>query len=416
MISVLSALFIIGIFQILLPKTPLRHYSIPVSLVASVLFLLVLNLFPVLRQTEVVAYWREMPAVMIALVFACLFLEKKEADAIILDFKEVAMQGLFVWIAVLGQIILGILLFVLLLRVFSDLPVITGLLIETGFAGGHGTAAAMGEIFSRNGLVHGQDFGLFSATSGILGGTVLGLFFLQREGYLLKSQERKNQKVIRENVVKFTNQLLVSSVLIGVVYFSGVLMQQYLLAELPLFVYTLLASILLKYWLHFIGMEGLIYVKTIESLNLVFAEILIFTGIATIELTVIYSHMAELLLLSLVGFAWSIFAVKKIFPFLVQQRYSRELGMLNFGMLTGTTATGIMFLKIMDPEIKGDALKIYGKAAPLSSPFIGGGILTLSLPWLLSSYSVWLVLGCLVAAWLLLFLMAFLLKKLDKTA
>ena len=49
-------------------------------------------------------------------------------------------------------------------------------------------------------------------------------------------------------------------------------------------------------------------------------------------------------------------------------------------MSTGTTATGFVLLRVIDPELESGAAEDYALAAPLSAPFIGGGILTVALP------------------------------------
>jgi ESS family glutamate:Na+ symporter len=57
-----------------------------------------------------------------------------------------------------------------------------------------------------------------------------------------------------------------------------------------------------------------------------------------------------------------------------------ELGLINYGMSTGTTATGFVLLRLIDPELESGAAEDYALAAPLSSPFIGGGMITVALP------------------------------------
>jgi len=49
-------------------------------------------------------------------------------------------------------------------------------------------------------------------------------------------------------------------------------------------------------------------------------------------------------------------------------------------MSTGTTATGFVLLRLVDPELESGAAEDYALAAPLSSPFIGGGMITVALP------------------------------------
>jgi ESS family glutamate:Na+ symporter len=57
-----------------------------------------------------------------------------------------------------------------------------------------------------------------------------------------------------------------------------------------------------------------------------------------------------------------------------------QLGLINYGMSTGTTATGFVLLRMIDPELDSGAAEDYALAAPLSAPFIGGGMITIALP------------------------------------
>ena len=49
-------------------------------------------------------------------------------------------------------------------------------------------------------------------------------------------------------------------------------------------------------------------------------------------------------------------------------------------MSTGTTATGFVLLRLVDPELESGAAEDYALAAPISSPFVGGGMITIGLP------------------------------------
>lgn len=403
---------LLGIFSIITKYTSLKKYSLPVSFLASIVVLSLLTLFPEYRKNQIVVDWQDMPSVLIALVFAGLFMEKKETDNLILDYKEVLLQGLFVWMAILGQTIIALFLVLVLLVPLFGTPPVFAMLVETGFAGGHGTAAAMGDVFKQNGLNHGLALGQFSATIGLIFGTFVGLGLLAKDGYLIKHTQTASVPKVKTDILTIINQLLVSLSLIAVIYFAGLFVHDISKETkmLPLFVYTLLASVALKYLLHLFHFEKIIFTKMVEIISLVFSEMLIFTGIATINLSVIKENLPELSILFISALVWNIFVFKKLLPFFIKQVYSYELGAINFGMLNGTTATGIMLLKVIDPEVKGNALKIYGKAAPMTSPFIGGGMLTLALPFFLTHYNSWIVLLLLISLWGIAFMVSWLLK------
>jgi glutamate:Na+ symporter, ESS family len=104
------------------------------------------------------------------------------------------------------------------------------------------------------------------------------------------------------------------------------------------------------------------------------------------------------LLVGLAG-AWSAVCLLVLAPRLLPRAYWFELGLLNYGFSTATTAQGLMLLRIVDPELKTGAAEDYAVAAPLSAPFIGGGVITfVGFPLLLQwAPTGWVALGLCVA-------------------
>jgi ESS family glutamate:Na+ symporter len=95
--------------------------------------------------------------------------------------------------------------------------------------------------------------------------------------------------------------------------------------------------------------------------------------------------------------------------------YWFELGILNYGMSTATTAQGLMLLRIVDKDLESGAAEDYALAAPLSAPFIGGGIVTLSLPALLENLEPPRIMIMLVILLCALSVLGFWLARRDRT-
>jgi ESS family glutamate:Na+ symporter len=151
--------------------------------------------------------------------------------------------------------------------------------------------------------------------------------------------------------------------------------------------------------------------KIIAFFSDFFMEVLVFAGIATIDLQIISDAILPLLLLFAAGFAWNLFCHFVIRPRLIDTDYSFEISILNFGMLNGTTGIGLMLLKMVDPEFKTRAAKIYAESAPFTSPFIGGGLITLSLPFLLNNQSPLKILAILITLMVIFYFAPFLLRR-----
>ena len=112
-------------------------------------------------------------------------------------------------------------------------------------------------------------------------------------------------------------------------------------------------------------------------------EFLIVAAITSLKLSALVTYGWPVALLLLLGFIWTGFCLLFVARRMLPRDYWFELGILNYGMSTGTTAQGLMLLRIIDKDLESGAAEDYALAAPLSAPFIGGGILTISLPLIL---------------------------------
>ena len=113
------------------------------------------------------------------MVFAGLLLERK-GKPFRAALEAAAREAIMVWVIVLGQVALGLLATALILKPWFGVHFGVASLIETGFAGGHGTAAAMGDVFASPAVAFadGRDLGMFMATAGLVFGIVSGMLYV----------------------------------------------------------------------------------------------------------------------------------------------------------------------------------------------------------------------------------------------
>lgn len=401
---------ILGLTSVITNKIEvLRKYRIPVSLTSSLIVLAVFTTVPEWKLMPIYATWKTWPGIFIALIFAALFLERNEGKHISTNYKEWLGETALVWITILGQSVVGLILCIFLFKPFFDLPLAFTSVLETGFAGGHGTAVAMNQTFIDNGLANGQEYGLFSATVGLILGIVGGIILIKRERGSGTVQEEEEKISVEPIKVIITLTLIFGAFLIGSFIKDNVIslldyisdgsvfaILKRLVPSLPLFVYALIGGVILKTFLKIIKHEFLINNGIINLASNIFMELLIFSGIASIDMKVISDAIIPLGILFSCGFCWNIFCHFIVRPKLIKDEYSFELSLINFGMVNGTTGIGLMLMKMVDPDCKTKALKVYAEAAPFTSPFIGGGVLTLSLPYLLNIFNPYLVLIVLI--------------------
>ena len=479
----------------------LQWIVIPASIVGGLVGLVFVQ-FAALGEHEVVATWKSWPGTLIAVVFACMFLErgsKSPRESLRLAGRE----GLVVWIIVLGQTAAGLLCTWLIIQPFvTDVPNSFAMLIETGFAGGHGTAAAMGTVFESEGiqLANGRDLGLFMATIGLLFSVVSGVVYVNialRAGWIgqIKSldfasswESREERPAISKGVVRpevidpFVFQILFVGAAFGIGWIAketvtwvttpavrservvlapvpgednspvaefqsaesvaedagatndsreattsdgaieardgqnaelevdaGLTASQALnveeeasaeqgspvaasnvlrsraslsgtIGDFPLFIYTLFGGLAVRRLLTVFGHQDLIDALSIQRISAIAMEFLIVAAIASLRIEAVKDVAAPLMILLAVAFVWTGFCLLYVGRKLLPKDYWFQLGILNYGMSTGTTATGFTLLKIVDKDLDSGAAEDYALAAPLSAPFVGGGMLTVGLP------------------------------------
>ena len=388
MSSLLLAFVVLGFFSLVSKINFFIKYRIQGSLIAGIVGLAFFSVFTDFQNSIEYTSWKDWPGITIALVFSALFLEIRSKSEEKGNFSELYTQTSYVYIAILGQMFIGVVSTFLIFKPIFKLPMSFSSILENGFAGGHGTAVAMKQAYIDNGLPNGSEYALFSATIGIILGIAGGIF-------LVETSKTNKPKIIEEHVEYNTSfdlpKLFINlGIICGGVYLGYLLKNRIkelnpTLPEFPLFVYSLIVSVIVRNFLVFIGKKSLIDNSIISFLSNFFMEILIFTAISTMNLSVITEALLPMMLLFSMGFLWNLLCYFLLRKKLLSDDISLELSILNFGMLNGTTAIGLMLLKMIDPDLKSRAIKIFAESAPLTSPVVGGGVLTLSLPYLLES-------------------------------
>lgn len=394
------------------------RYRIPPSLTAGSMALLFFSIVPGAKNSDFYLHLKPISAEFIALVFACFLLQRHEQSGLSeRRVKEVFAQTSLVWVSVMGQVLIGLVATILVYKPFFDQPLAFTSVLEAGFAGGHGTAVAMGPILVQNGLPAGLEYSLFSATIGLIGGIAGGVWLIERQRH--KTRVIVSDKDLVRAELDVTG-LLTSLGLVAAAYWLGLFFKGTFEREIlpritdpahigsfspPLFAYTLIGGYTVKQLLTLAGLARLIDNRSILLLADVFLEILIFAGIAIIDVRLLGQGFIPLFSLFAMGFAWNLFCHIWLRPRMLNKAYSFELGLINFGMLNGTAATGLMLLKMVDPKFETPAARVFAESSAITQPFIAGGILTLATPYIVTqlapALSVLLYAG-LLAVWLVL--------------
>lgn len=435
MIQLFDAFFafiIIGLF-ILLGRLIRQNISVlkalylPSSIVAGVLALLLgpgafgaiataiagpnspfaSGLFP----EQIRQVWAQSPGIFINVVFAALFLGETIPRPREI-WRKAAPQVAFGQSLAWGQYVLGLLLAMLVLTPLFGLDPIAGALIEIAFEGGHGTAAGMGDTFAELGFPAGADLALGLATVGIVSGVVAGTLLAdwgRRKGYVkVNVQEEIEENLepthIEHPDIRRARSILMRDLLIdplslnlgfvGLAIAIGWSILQALIfiesitwgrggievmSYVPLFPMALIGGLIVQVGMVRLGL-GLLIDRTLTNrIAGVALDVTIVTALASISLTVLGANLVPFLLLSVVGITWNIAAFLFLAPRILPS-YWFERGIGDMGQSMGVTATGILLIRMVDPDNHSGAFESFAYKQLFFEPIVGGGLFTAAAP------------------------------------
>ena len=365
-------------------------------------------------------------AILIALVFGALPLSSPNVSM-----KEVAKRVGPIWSYALTGMLLqwGIMglfgLFVIKL-IWPDLNDAFGIMLPTGFYGGHGTAAAIGAAFHELGWDDAQSLGMTTATVGIICAIVGGLIFIKRAARhkqtafisdfnelpdelrsgLLPEDKRDSLGTATTSSISI-DSLTFHMAFVFVIAFLGYLASQgvksfYPSLELPVFSCAFIIGLLLKKIFDRTTVSRYICPQTTERLSSSCTDLLVACGVASIKLGVIVKYAIPLLVLILVGiivvYSITFYLGRRLSP-----SYWFERTIFAWGWWTGTMAMGIALLRIVDPKLASKAMDDYAMAyLPIAPVEI---LLITFVPILfVNGLGIWLLLACLALSALVLLL------------
>ncbi|WP_418908791.1 sodium/glutamate symporter [Glutamicibacter endophyticus] len=377
----ISILLLVGAF--LRAKVPfIQSIFLPSSLIAGVLGLVLgpkmLGIIPF--SSDISSY----AGVLIAVVFAALPFTSKVASL-----KGVMKSVGTMWSVSQSVVVLqwGVgLLFALAVvsSVFSTVPDGFGLMIATGFMGGHGTAAAISDSFGEN-WPEAASLGMTAATVGIIVSVVGGIILIKIESmrgnttYLTHFKSLPNSLrtgMVGDGKREPVGASPVSSMSIDpLIYHGGVLFGiaaiSYAISywagtmvdglNIPTFSVAFLVGYLALFALRSTGAMKHFDARLFERTSGSATDLLVAFGIASIDPAIVVAYAGPLALLLVFGVLGMI-----AFYFLIAKRlfvdHKVEQSIFTWGWGTGTVAMGIALLRIVDPDMRSRTLDYYGLA------------------------------------------------------
>lgn len=437
--GVMSLVIIVS--QILRSRIKILQYIyMPSSIIAGLLCLFggwqFLNVLPfsvsAAGEQNIASY----PSFLVVLLFATLFLGKRKKQHSIQSMIEHAGDTLFFNLASLvGQYGFALLFaLVVVIPLFPDLPKEFSMMLPAGFIGGHGTVAAVGEVFSQYGWTGALTVGYATATIGVLMGVFGGIILINigtRQGWtrIVKSMqamplsmktgflEEKERGYIGKETVSSTALDPITwhfSIVLGIAvvafYLSDFLQRLFPdIFQVPVFCIALLLGGIFQKVFDLLKIGKYVDRHFVHRIGSWVTDYLIAFGIASITLKIVIKFALPLFLLfafgtiSIIAFMW--FIGRKIC-----RNFWFERSLFMFGWNTGTVATSVVLLRIIDPDMRSQIIEDFGLAYIVIAfveilivttlpPLVANGIILLPMIGLLGAFVTCLVLSRIFVGW-----------------
>ena len=398
--SLLGLLIFVGVI-LRLKIGILKKLFIPASLIAGALGLVLGQYGIGILPKEITDTWGALPGRLITVVFAPMLMGM-EIPNVKKVWHQIAPQLYFSYIGDFIQIAIPFLISALILEPIWNVNEMFASIVEVGWAGGHGTAGGMIDVYNSMNWADGGDLGLTSATAGLFMGIVGGMILINyavRKGYtsVLKSQDQingnKESDIIpvsqrKANSVGTLNNDLVESyafhlALVGIAILIGwiiqALIENYIGIEMPLFPMAMIGGLIVQLIISKTEFAKTIDVQTFHRIQGMALDFLIASAVASISIPVVIKYALPFMILMVVS---GVILVAFFFwagPRLFKTNWF-ENSIVNYGFLSGVAAVGLMLLRISDPNMETEAGESFALRTPLFEPLLGGGLITSLLP------------------------------------
>ena len=383
----------------------LERFGLPIAVICGIVGILIgpYGIFNFLTK-ETTSIWEESFTPLLSIVFATLMLGRSIPDLKGL-IKPIGNQFLLALALGFGQFFVGGLVVKYLLPESINVNPLMGCLIEVGFEGGHGAAAIIGNSFNKLGFPEGLDLGLAMATMGLLSSSLIGsLFILLGKIFKITNQtefiENRENKDFKFNINIFADLriLLVNVGFAGLAIFIGILLlktirlsstffgdfSKEVINSLPVFPLILIGSLLIRYVLEKTEKTAFISQILQREMGILSTDLLIFSAMASLNLSTVMNNLSTILLLTIFGLLWNILCIA-FFSYFVFDDFWFEKGLVEFGNSTGVVASGLLLLRLADPNNLSKTLPIFTSKQLFAQLLLSGGFFTVLSPFLLLS-------------------------------
>ncbi|WP_036320141.1 sodium/glutamate symporter [Microbacterium indicum] len=361
---------------------PLQAAMIPASVIAGVLGLVLgPNMLGLLPFSDQVGTYSSL---LIVVVFACLALtDDFNIFKIGRSVAGFASYGVLMYAV---QVAVGMLLVLLVLGPLFGAPDSIGMLLFAGWAGGFGSAAAIGTVFADAGDPEVQSLAFTAATVGMLVGILGGVIQAKIGATRGHAREFAGMKSVPADLRTGVLDQVAPRPVIGTHTFSGGTVESLavqggiviglsagayginlLLGQLlpgiafPMFSIAFILGLIARGLLTATRTKRFVDADSLRSISGTATDVLVVCGMVSIVPSIVANHWASLLVLFIVGLALCLVMGLVLAPRMMGDGWF-ERQLFTWGWATGAVSTGIALLRIVDPRMNSRTMEDFAIA------------------------------------------------------
>ena len=273
--------------------------------------------------------------------------------------------------------------------------------LSAGFAGGHGLAASTGKLLESFGIPQyeweiAQGVAMTTATVGLIGGMIFGIIFIniavrRNKTNIIKAIKKNNEDksmevgynkdITKQNslgretflsssIETITFHLAIILTVCGVAYIVLNFVKKMNIAGLnvlPVWTYSMIIMFALNFLIKKLNLTWMIDAKVKAKIMGTLSDFAIVSAITSLPIKAIMNYIAPITVMCILGFIITYLLVFPLGDFFFKKDYSFERAIVSWGTLTGVLTTGMILLKICDPEYKSPALSEFSLGFSLMS-------------------------------------------------
>lgn len=350
-----------------------RKYFIPVSLIAGILGLLlgpqVLgSVSPIyIHFSDSMLQWTNF---LFCFIFATSFLGTTSGKF----GRDVASTTFITGSIHMMQIVFGIGIAWVLSKTLSNLSYEMGLLPVSGFYGGHGSAGIMGASFEAEGWVEATGIAMTYATVGMFAAVLGGMAIINygaKKGFTLRKMDSEalksnmsggilEEKERKPMAIAISDSSAIDPMAFQFMIVGTVIAISYLLrisiikvfpfwTKVPLHTMCLLLGALIGQVVSKTKYNQYIDRKSMKRISGMALEYVVAASVATIKLSVLATYFVPIIITSLI-----LCAVTAVLALYLSKKWYGEnwfeVALGAYGQCTGSLATGLLLIKVLDPN------------------------------------------------------------------